>query len=392
MLDVQRETATVVAVGAGVAGMTAAVLLRRCGVDCIVLERESRDHVENRQRAGIVEYRAARMFEQWGLTRLLGDFPADSTIEVRVNGQPHLLGRDDLSRRCPARLTPQQALLRNLIRSYLDDGGDLRFRAAGVALHGLGSSQPAVTYTDQAGSRHEITCSFVAGCDGDHGICRTSVPPGALTTHSVDYGITWLTVLAAAPPPPHPLMAASDRGFAAHFARGPSASRFYLQCRPGEGVSDWPDDRIWAQLRARLHRDDLRAGEVTGREMFSLRGSVCEPMSYGRLFLLGDAAHIVPPTGGKGMNLALHDAEIFAQAVRDYARDGDEAGLRSYSPVSLRRAWTYQQYARTFTEITHGLSDGTPSFQARLSAARLDRLLSGEAASRDFAELMTGLV
>ena len=371
--------------------MTAAALLRRCGINCVVLERQAREYVEQRQRAGIVEYRAARMFGEWGLGGLLGDFPSDTTLEIRVDGRPHLLGRDELSRRCPARLTPQQVLVRNLISSFADDGGDLRFQAAEVTLAGLEADQPVVSYRDPAGTWHEITCSFVAGCDGDHGTCRDQVPAGALTIHSVEYGISWLTVLAAAPPPPHPLMAASGSGFAGHFARGPAASRFYLQCLPHEQVSDWPDARIWAQLRARLCRSDLPTGAITDRELFPLRSVMCEPMSYGRLYLLGDAAHVVPPTGGKGMNLALHDAEIFTRGVRDYVQHGEEAGLRSYSDVCLRRAWTYQEYARWLTELVHDLADEDRRFAAQLAAARLGRVLSSEAATQDLAELMAGL-
>jgi p-hydroxybenzoate 3-monooxygenase len=386
-----RESTTVVVVGAGAAGMTAAVLLRRCGIDCVVLEWQTREYVEQRQRAGIVEYRAARMFHDWGLGGLLGDFPSDTTLEIRVDGRPYLLGRDELSRRCPARLTPQQVLVRNLVSTFVDGGGDLRFQAAEVTLAGLEGGQPTVSYRDPADTWHEITCSFVAGCDGDHGTCRDQVPADALTAHSMEFGISWLTILAAAPPPPHPLMAASGAGFAAHFARGPAASRFYLQCLPNEQVSDWPDERIWAQLRARLCHSDLPIGVITDRELFPLRGVICEPMSYGRLYLLGDAAHIVPPTGGKGMNLALHDAEVFARGIRGYVQHGDEAGLRSYSDVCLRRAWTYQEYARWLTELVHDLADEDRRFAAKLAAARLGRVLSSEAAIRDLAELMAGL-
>ena len=391
MPDVLTESATVVIVGAGVAGMTAASLLRTCGIDCVVLERQSRAYVEQRQRAGVLEYRAAQMFGDWGLAGLLGHFPADDTLEIRVEGQSHLVLNDPDGGRPGGTLIPQQILLRNLISAFLDDGGDLRFGAADVAPRELAAERPVVGYTDPAGQRHEISCSFVAGCDGEHGITRRGVPDGVLTVHTQDYGIGWLTIQAVAPPPRYPLMAVSSRGFAAQFTRGPQASRFYLQCAPDGQLADWPPDRIWTELRARLGREDLPGGEITDREVFGLRGLVCEPMSYGRLYLLGDAAHIIPPMGGKGMNMALYDAEVFARAVRDCVQRGDETGLRDYSAVCLRHTWTYQEFSRWMMEMVHDPGQQADPFRARLARARLDRLLHSETASREFGELMSGL-
>jgi p-hydroxybenzoate 3-monooxygenase len=391
MPDVLAESATVVIVGAGVAGMTAAAMLRHSGIDCVVLERQSRDYVEQRQRAGVLEYRAARMFGDWGLAGLLGDFPADDTLEIRVGGESHLVLIDPHGGRPGGTLIPQQILLRNLISAFLDGGGDLRFGAADVELRDLAGERAAVGYTDEAGQGHEIGCSFVAGCDGEHGITRRSVPDGAITVHTEEYGIGWLTVLAVAPPPRYPLMAVSSRGFAAQFSRGPRASRFYLQCAPDARVADWPADRIWAELRARLGQGGLPGGEITEREVFGLRGLVCEPMSYRRLYLLGDAAHIIPPMGGKGMNMALHDAEVFARAVRDFVRQGDETGLRDYSAVCLQHTWTYQEFSRWMMEMMHDPGQQADPFRARLARARLDRLLRSETAAREFGELMAGL-
>jgi p-hydroxybenzoate 3-monooxygenase len=391
MPDVLAESATVVIVGAGVAGMTTAVMLRRCDIDCVVLERQSRAYVEQRQRAGVLEYRAAQMFGEWDLAGLLGHFPADDTLEIRVEGQTHLVLNDPDGGRAAGTLIPQQILLRNLISSFLDGGGDLRFGAADVTPRELAGQRPVVGYTSPDGQRHEISCSLVAGCDGEHGITRRCVPDGALAVLTEEYGISWLTIQAAAPPPRYPLMAVSSRGFAAQFPRGPQASRFYLQVAPGDQVADWPADRIWTELRARAGRADLPGGEITFREVFALRGLVCEPMSYGRLYLLGDAAHIIPPMGGKGMNMALHDAEVYARAVRDFVHRGDETGLRDYSAVCLRHTWTYQEFSRWMTEMLHDPGQQADPFRARLARARLDRLLHSQTAARDFGELILGL-
>ena len=391
-----RETTTVAIVGGGVSGLTAAMLLRRSGVDSIVLERQARGHVEQRQRAGLVEYRGLRMFRQHGLGDMLGGFPADDTLEVRVAGESRYLGNSaeglDGPGRTAGTAVPQQVLVRGLIAAFLADGGDLRFEAADVALQDLESARPVVTYTDTDGNERAIECDFVAGCDGDHGVSNSSVPDGALTAYPFDYGISWLTILADAPPPQHALMAVSRHGYAAHYFRGPKQSRFYLQCDARDTPDDWPAERVWEQLRRRLHRPELPIGPITETEVFPLRSLVREPMSYGRLFLLGDAAHVISPMGAKGMNLALYDAEVFAAAVRDFVRDGDETGLVSYSDVCLARTWRYQEFAHWMAETLHAmLGSGGDPFRARLARARFDWILNAPTGVRWYAEMMTGL-
>ena len=388
------ESATVVVIGAGPAGMTLATLLQHSGIDCVVLERRPREYVAQRQRAGIVETRAVRMFDSWGLTdRVLGGVPYDGILEFRVDGHSNLVTDSDGSDGPAARLCPQQILVQKLTTAYLEDGGDLRFEAADVSLHDLTGERPTVRYRTADGTHHTLTCDFVAGCDGDHGVSRTVVPDGALTAHAFDHGIGWLTVLADAPPPAHPLLAVSPHGFAAHFPRGPHASRYYLQCPPDDHPDAWPDARVWDALRTRLADPALTSGPITDREIFRLRSLVHDPMQYGRLFLVGDAAHIVSPMGGKGMNLALYDADVLARAVRDFVRGDDDTALRTYSARCLRRVWNDQEFSHWLTRTLHDAGDATHAgpFHRNLARARLDRLFTSPASARAFAELMTGL-
>ncbi len=390
-----RESTTVAIVGGGVSGLATALLLRSCGIDSIVLERRPRAYVEERQRAGLVEHRAVRMFEQWGLGHVLHGFPGNDYLEVRVDGQSHLLSEALPGMDGESKAVPQQALVRGLVAALLEDGGDLRFEAADVALHGVDSGQPEVSYTDPDGQAHQISCDFIAGCDGDRGVSTSVIPAGEGTVIGYDYGIWWLTVLADAPAPKYALQTAGERGWAAQFARGRQASRFYLHVPAGDTVQDWPHDRIWTELKYRLHQPDLPDGPITATEVFPLRSSIREPMRFGRLFLLGDAAHIIPPMGAKGMNLALFDAEVFASAVRDFIRQGDEAGLRDYSATCLERTWKTQEYSNWLADMMHGASGapvgGGGPFRERIMQARLKRLLSSDIAAAYYAEMFTGL-
>ena len=390
-----REETTVAIVGGGVAGLTTAMLLRRSGIDCVVLERQSRAYVEQRQRAGLVEYRGVRMFTEWGLGDLLGTFPADNTIEVRVDGKPVFIGRDAHAQEYVGVLAPQQALVRNLVAAFLDDGGDLRFEVSDVAMSGLGSQRPVVSCTDGEGTAREIACDLIAGCDGDRGVSRRSIPGGVLTAYTRDYGVTWLAVLADTPPPRYPCFGIGVRGYAAGFSRGPQTARFYLEIPAGDTQADWPPERIWSQLRERFWRPDLAAGPITETEIVRLRSQVFEPMSYGRLYLLGDAAHVISPMGAKGMNLALYDAETFVNAARDYVQAGDDSGLRAYSGTCLARTWRYQEYADWWSHMFFsrcGQHAAADPYAARVAEARLARFTEpSSAAALAWGELMTGL-
>jgi len=392
MSDAAHETTTVAIVGAGPAGLTLANLLQRSGIDCKVLELRTRSYVEQRQRAGILDHYAGRIFEEYGLAdRVLAGAPEETLLEIRYEGVPRFLNSPELAGGRAGRLVPQQFLVQRLISTFLDGGGDLRFEALDVALHDIDGSKPRVTYRDAAGAVHEVRCSYVAGCDGFHGVSRGGIPDEVLTTYSFDHGIGWFTVLADAPPPRYPLMGVSRHGFAAQFARGPRASRYYLQYRPGEDPLHWPDELTWQQLRLRLGDDTLPEGPITDRDVVDMRSFVMDPIAYGRLFLVGDAAHIITPMGAKGMNLALADAHVLAQAVAAAEHDGDDAGLAAYSAVCLRRTWDYQEFSRWFTEMVHDSADESAEpFRRQLAKARLDRLFSSEPAATAFADLMAG--
>ena len=386
-----RETTRVAIIGAGPAGLTLANLLQRNGIECLVLEVRPQSHVEQRQRAGLLDHFGGRIFEEAGLAdEVFAGAPPQTLFEFRIEGEPRLLDLPTLTGGRTGRLVPQQLLVRRLLATFLAGGGDLRFEALDVAVHDLDGGNPRVTYRQPDGTEHEIECAYVAGCDGFHGVSRRSIPEAALTTYAFDHGFGWYSILADAPAPRYPLMGVSRHGFAAQFGRGPHASRFYLQYRPGDDPRKWPDDVAWEQLRLRLGAPELD-GTITEREIVEMRSFVVEPMAYGRMFLVGDAAHIITPMGAKGMNLAVADAHLLAVALTGAER-GDESALAGYSAACLRRTWDYQEFSRWFMEMVHDAGDDTDAgpFRRRLAQARLDRLFASPLAAAAFADMMAG--
>ncbi|MGW4769373.1 4-hydroxybenzoate 3-monooxygenase [Nocardia sp. NPDC004278] len=384
------ENTTVVIVGAGIAGLTLGNFLLHSGINCVILEQRSREYVEQRQRAGVIDTRATRMFRAWGLEdRVVGGVPTESALNFRIDGQTRALELDS-NDHGDGRFCPQQVLVRNLIDVFLSDGGDLRFDAEVSVENLAGDERPLVRYRDSTGSARVISCEFIAGCDGDRGVSRAAIPDEILTRHSHEYGYAWLTILAEVPADHQSMMALHPRGFAGQFARGPHASRFYLQCPLG--TPQWTNERIWDELETRFG-EPMSRGPISSTQLVPLRSVVYDPMSYGRLYLLGDAAHIAPPMSAKGMNLALHDAEVFANAVVRYRTDHDSSLLDTYSSTCLAHVWNYQAFATWWTELVHNAADASHQgeFRHRIARADLARLFESGSANRLFSEFIAGL-
>lgn len=384
----------VVVIGAGPAGLTVGNILRAAGVDSLVLETESRAFIEQRPRAGVIEERVVRGLEQRGLA---GDLPKraerHTECEFRFDGRGHRFAYTELTG-YHHWVHPQPLLVTDLVREYADErGGEIRFGVRDVRLHDLDSDRPAVSYTDpDSGERHLVTCAFVAGCDGARGPSRAALPSWARISRH-EYGIGWLALLAEAPP-------SSDRvlfgmhadGFAGHMPRGPELTRYYLQCPPGDDPDSWPHERVWAELQRRLRAADrppLTEGRLLEKRVLDMHNYVVEPMVFGRLFLAGDAAHLVAPIAAKGMNLALHDAFLLGDGLVAQLTEGDATGLDGYSDACLRRVWDYQEFSQWLSGIYHGPSSGDP-YRAGTALARLRRIFASPVAAAAFAEQYLG--
>jgi p-hydroxybenzoate 3-monooxygenase len=372
------EQTAVVIVGAGVAGLTLATFLHKSGVACIVLERRNRSYIEARQRAGFLEPRAVKMFERWEMEALLPEGPIAQHGEIRINGVARPFGSvgDDAEQ---GRFCTQQQLVSNLLRELIDEvDGDVRFDVTEMSILNKESDQPRVSYSDASG-HHKIVCDYIVGCDGGHSASRNTIPHGVLTKYSYEFGYAWLAALVtAAPISGQAIMAVSDHGFAAQITRGPNRSRVYLQCDVSDCPQDWPAERIWKELRLRLGEESIPDADVLSRDVIPLRSVVYEPMQYRNLFLVGDAAHLVPPTGAKGMNLALHDVDVISRALLRALRDGDGTLLESYSDEALPDVWKEQEFSVSMTDLMHDSGDPKQhgTFRQRIARTRIEQFLA----------------
>ena len=378
-------------IGAGPAGLMLARLLRMQGIESIVIENRSRDYIENRIRAGLIEHWAADLLVDVGAgARMQRESMLHWGINIGINGELH---RIDFKALVNKRVTiyGQQEVVKDLVAQRLEDGGSLLFEVDDVSIHELTGARPKIRFTHD-GRPHEIDCDFIAGCDGFHGICRPSIPDGVLSAFERDYPFGWLGILSESPPPDHELVYSNtDRGFALYTMRSPTLARLYLQCDHNEDINNWPDNRIWDELHKRLGgARKLEEGKMLQRGITPMRSFVVEPMQYGRLFLAGDSAHIVPPTGAKGMNLAFADVVQLSRALEASYKNKRNELLENYSAKCLRRVWYAQRFSWWMTQIMHRFPDET-AFDHRRQLSDLDYITSSTAAATSLAEQYVGL-
>ena len=379
-------------VGAGPAGLLLSHLLHLQGIESIVLEARSREYVESRIRAGVLEYGTEQLLNASGVgERMRREGMLHPGVVMRFDHTDHRIDFSALIGK-HVMVYSQHMVVQDLIAARLAAGGQIVFEADDVSVHDFQTGQPLICYR-HGGEEHEIACDIIAGCDGFHGVCRPSIPAGVLRVFEREYPFGWLGILAETPPSTEENVYVShERGFALLAMRSPTLSRLYIQCAPDEDIAAWSDDRIWAELQIRAARDDfaLAEGPILQRGITPMRSFVAEPMQCGRLFLAGDAAHIVPPTGAKGLNLAAADVAVLTRAIAAFYRDGTSERLDAYSATCLRRIWKVQRFSWWMTTLLHRFFDHTP-FEQRMQAAELDYVFSSRAASLALAENYVGL-
>ncbi|MEV8092798.1 4-hydroxybenzoate 3-monooxygenase [Kitasatospora sp. NPDC085879] len=395
---VPAESTEVVIAGAGPAGLVLGNLLLAAGVRCIIVERQSRAHVEERARAGFLAANTVRVLTENGLADgLLKDGQQHDTCAFRTDAGEFLLNYGSLGRGEAHTVYPQQHLVRDLVAEFLARGGDLRFETPVTGITGLTTDRPEVTAQSPDGAAIRLRPRFVAGCDGRHGIARTAVPAEAARRYRRDHGVTWLALLAAAPQSMAAVAyAVHEDGFAGHMARTPDITRYYLQVPRGESPADWPDTRVWAELAHRMRADrhgPLHEGPILERRIVDMNSDVLDPIQYGRLFLVGDAAGLISPAAAKGANLAVMAAEILAEGLVPALRSGDEQRLTRYSADCLPRIWRAQEFSHWMIDLLHGPA-GTGDdavFLRALQQARLESLRTSRRHQDHFAENYVGI-
>jgi p-hydroxybenzoate 3-monooxygenase len=381
-------------VGAGPAGLLLARLLHLEGIESIIVENRSRSYVENRVRAGVLEQGTADMLRELGAgERMHREGLVHRGFELRFNGEPHRVDMYELTEGRSITVYGQNEVVRDLIDLRETSGGEIWFESQEVRIDGFLGDSPEIAFRSN-GQNHQVHCDFIAGCDGFHGICRPAIPAGVLTFFDKTYPFAWLGILAEAPPSSHELIyARHDRGFALHSMRSPAVTRLYLQCEPDENLEAWPDSRIWDELDARLETNtgfSLARGPIIRRDVTPMRAFVTEPMQHRRLFLAGDSAHIVPPTGAKGLNLAAADVRALGHALARFYHSGNQQDLETWSRTRLRRVWRAQHFSWWMTSMLHRFP-AEDAYDRRRQLAELDNIVSSRAAARNLAEDYSGL-
>jgi p-hydroxybenzoate 3-monooxygenase len=381
-------------VGAGPAGLMLSHLLHLQGVESVVLEARSRQYVEERVRAGLLEQGTVDLLIETGVgERMKREGLTHHGIELRFGGRGHRIDLSKLTGGKAVTIYAQHEVIKDLIAARIDAGGQIVFEADDVSIHNFDSSAPTIQFRKDD-AMTELHCDFIAGCDGFHGVCRPTIPADALTMYDRIYPFAWLGILAEARPSSEELIYAyHERGFALQSMRSPSITRLYLQCPPDEQLDNWPDRKIWDELEKRFATIDgwkLNQGAIIQKGITPMRSFVVEPMQFGNLYLAGDAAHIVPPTGAKGLNLAVADVRILARALTDYYKTGNRELLSSYSEICLRRVWKVQRFSWWMTSMLHRFSDEN-AFDQRRQLAELDYVTTSQAASQTLAENYVGL-
>jgi p-hydroxybenzoate 3-monooxygenase len=390
-MNVMRTQVAII--GSGPAGLLLGQLLHKAGVESVILERRSKDYVLSRIRAGVLEQGTTDLLSKVGVdARLKAEGLPHEGFAIGFANRRQRIDLKDLTGKCVT-VYGQTEVTRDLMAAREAAGLTTVYEAEGVSLDGFDGASPRVHWTKD-GRAHDLACDFIAGCDGFHGVSRASVPPGALETFERVYPFGWLGVLADVPPCSHELIyAGHDRGFALCSMRSPTRSRYYIQCGSDERVEDWSDDRFWDELRNRLD-PQAAANVVTGpsieKSIAPLRSFVAEPLRFGRLFLAGDAAHIVPPTGAKGLNLAASDVHYLSEALIERYADRSEAGLDAYSGRALARIWKSERFSWWMTSLLHRFADQT-SFERRMQEAEFTYLETSRAARTSLAENYVGL-
>jgi p-hydroxybenzoate 3-monooxygenase len=380
-------------IGSGPSGLLLGQLLANAGIDNVILERSSREHVLSRIRAGVLEDGTCRLLDEAGAgERMRREGLPHDGFDVTFDGRRH---RVDLFRHTGRRVTVygQTEVTHDLMDKRTASGGVTVYEASNVEPHGFAGDKPHVTY-ESDGKSHRIDCDFIAGCDGYHGVARKSVPQAAVTLFERVYDFGWLGIIAEVPPVNHELVYVHhERGFALCSMRSTKRSRYYVQCTLQDRVEDWPDERFWDELRARLPAEtgsQVTTGPSIEKSIAPLRSFVAEPLRFGRLFLVGDAGHIVPPTGAKGLNLAASDVRYLFEGLREHYAERSDAGIDAYSQRALSRVWKAERFSAWMTRTLHKFPDAG-RFEQRLQEAELDYLFHSEAAATSLAENYVGL-